>query len=62
MGKQPTYSERDSRGHLQVYCSECQRGGNGDQSCSSGWRIKKGAAGACFRGVLLDIYDEPKED
>ncbi len=51
------FSGNDSRGYLQVDCSECARGGNGNASCSAGGRIKKGMAGACFHGDLLDTLD-----
>jgi hypothetical protein len=53
------HSFKDSRGKLMVACSECQRGGNGDQSCSSGWTVKRGGIekGACFLGKLLPKYE-----
>lgn len=53
------HSTRDSRGVLFVACSECKRGGNGDESCSSGWKVKRGGLekGACFVGELLDKYE-----
>jgi len=54
---EPKHSKRDSRGMLYVACSECERGGNGDQSCSSGWQIKKGGKNACFSGNLLGKYE-----
>ncbi len=49
------FSGRDTRGHLFVDCSECNRGGNGaaTDKCSSGWRYKKGRKGGCFMGTLL---------
>jgi hypothetical protein len=56
------YSEYDSRGCLQVACCECKRGGNGDKSCSSGWRSKKWDYKACFSGELLDKLKEEKVD
>ena len=57
------YSSRDSRGALQVDCSECERGGNGTDKdkCACGWQIKRGKRGGCFAGVLirgLEIQDE----
>lgn len=52
----PKYSKRDSRLTLFVDCSECERGGNGDQSCSAGWKTKKGNKGGCFSGKLLEKY------
>jgi len=50
------FSERDTKGKLFVDCSECTRGGNGEDAdkCSSGWRHKKGHKGGCFMGTLLD--------
>ncbi|RAV18855.1 hypothetical protein [Paenibacillus contaminans] len=54
----PKYSKPDSRGKLFVDCSECKRGGKGDQTCSSGWKIKTGKRGGCFIGELLDKYKE----
>lgn len=55
----PVHSKPDSRGMLFVACSECARGGNGDQSCSSGWQVKRGGPqkGACFTGTLLPKYE-----
>jgi len=49
------YSKKDTRGALQVDCSECERGGNGSDKdkCSCGWKIKKGNKGGCFCGTLL---------
>jgi hypothetical protein len=49
------YSIRDSRGHLYVDCSECERGGNGSDKdrCSCGWKVKRGKQGGCFLGDLL---------
>jgi hypothetical protein len=56
----PKHSKPDSRGMMFIACSECDRGGNGDQSCSSGWLIKRGGQekGACFSGSLLDKFKE----
>jgi len=50
------YSSRDTRGALFVDCSECRRGGKGDEKvkCSAGWQIKKGNKGGCFSGHLLN--------
>ena len=52
------YSEKDSRGHLVVDCSECERGGNGSDvdKCSCGWKIKKPHIGSCFVGTLMEKY------
>lgn len=47
------YSERDSRGMLLVACCECERGGNGDASCSCGHMRKTWDTHACFSGTLL---------
>lgn len=46
-------SFNDSRGKLFTDCSECSKGGNGDQSCSSGWTVTKPKKGGCFMGELL---------
>lgn len=56
----PIHSKPDSRGHMFVACSECERGGNGEADCSSGWRIKRGGPekGACFSGKLLPKFRE----
>ena len=53
--KKAKYSKKDTRGTLCVDCSECARGGNGndENKCSSGWKIKKGNKGSCFCGELL---------
>lgn len=53
--KKAKHSEKDSRGHLNVDCSECTRGGNGQDKdkCSCGWQIKRGKQGSCFSGALL---------
>jgi len=50
------HSKEDSKGHLQVACCECDRGGNGDASCSSGWKSKRWDYKACFSGRLLDKF------
>ena len=54
--KKVEFSERDSRGMLVIDCSECDRGGNGndDDKCSAGYRITKGNLGSCFSGTLID--------
>ena len=53
--KKAKYSEKDTKGKLFVDCSECERGGNGNDKdkCSSGWKVKKGNNGGCFMGDLL---------
>ena len=42
---------------VQVHCSECERGGNGDKSCGSGWMVtnKRGdnRYRMCFAGKRL---------
>lgn len=61
--KKAKYSERDTKGKLFVDCSECERGGNGNDKdkCSAGWRIKKGKNGGCFVGQLINgLYVEEK--
>jgi hypothetical protein len=52
----PKASDFDSRGHLYVDCAECQRGGNGDKSCSAGAKHKMRYKGMCFCGQLLEKY------
>lgn len=49
------YSEKDSRGVLNVACCECERGGNGNDKdkCSSGWKTKKWNYMSCFSGTLI---------
>ncbi len=60
--KKAKFSERDTRGKLMVDCSECTRGGNGEDAdkCSSGARIKKGRKGGCFSGTLLPGLNVPE--
>lgn len=56
--KKAKYSKKDSRGELYVDCSECTRGGNGEDKdkCASGWRIKRGNKGGCFGGILMSKF------
>lgn len=56
----PKYSSKDSCGRLLVACCECNRGGNGDQSCTAGWSSKRWDHKACFNGELLGKYDPDK--
>ena len=51
-------TEFDTRGALSVDCSECERGGNGDKSCSSGWKTTKQFKGSCFSGTPLPAIKE----
>lgn len=53
-------SFKDTRGHLWVACSECNRGGNGfdKDKCSCGGRCKKYNGTGCFSGELMDKYPE----
>lgn len=53
----PKGSYKDSVGRLFVDCAECQRGGKGDQDCSSGWKTKRINKGGCFSGQLMDKYE-----
>lgn len=50
------FSSYDSYGRLFVDCSECERGGNGNDKdkCSCGWKLKKGGRGGCFIGKAMD--------
>ena len=47
---------------IQVHCSECTRGGNGDRSCSSGWTVKNKRGGnkyrMCFAGTKINNNNE----
>ena len=52
--KNAKHSKYDTRGYLWVACSECGRGGNGDQSCSAGWKTKRGGTRGCFSGSLRE--------
>lgn len=54
MAKKMLASHYDTRQKLFVDCSECERGGKGDQTCSSGWTIKTKNRGGCFCGDLLE--------
>jgi hypothetical protein len=49
-------NSRDSSGKLFVACSECNRGGNGDDKdkCSCGFRVKKWNGLGCYLGILLE--------
>lgn len=42
---------------VQVHCSECTRGGNGDKSCSCGWNVKNKRGDnkyrMCFAGTKI---------
>jgi len=53
--KKAKYSKKDTRGALFIDCSECTRGGNGNDrdKCSCGWKTKRGNKGGCFLGTLL---------
>jgi len=58
-------SFKDSRGHLWVACSECERGGNGNDKdkCACGWKIKKFQGSGCFGGTLFNyIQVEDKKE
>jgi hypothetical protein len=54
--KKAKHSKRDSRGNLWIACSECNRGGNGNDKdkCSSGWEIKRWNGLGCFVGILCE--------
>jgi hypothetical protein len=54
------HSEYDSKGLLNVACSECERGGNGSDpnKCSCGWKVKKYNKMGCFAGTLMAKYQE----
>jgi len=49
------HSNKDDGGKLWIACSECNRGGNGEDKdkCSSGWRIKRWNHLGCFLGTLI---------
>lgn len=40
---------------VQVHCSKCARGGNGDKSCSCGWNEKKFSPKKYYEGLLEDL-------
>lgn len=48
------YSTKDSRGAVNVACVECNRGHNGDKSCSAGARHKRFNGYGCFSGQLIE--------
>lgn len=52
--KMAKHSKFDTRGKAWIACSECARGGNGDQSCSAGWKVKRGGNNGCCVGSLHD--------
>lgn len=63
MGKEKAkFSGYDSRGYVMIDCAECARGGNGNASCSSGWRIKTGGKGTCFHGDLIEKLELSKPE
>lgn len=47
---------------VQVHCSECQRGGNGDKTCGAGWMVKSKRGSnkfkMCFAGTKIGNEDE----
>lgn len=49
------HSRRDDKGRLYVACSECNRGGNGNDpdKCACGGRVKTGGKVGCFAGTLM---------
>jgi hypothetical protein len=53
-------SFKDTRGHLWVACTECERGGNGSDKdkCSCGGTRKKFNGTGCFSGALMDKYEK----
>ena len=57
LGKKPELpaSFYDTKGHLYVDCSECERGGNGGDKdkCSPGWEVKRPHIGGCFAGNII---------
>ncbi len=55
----PKHSYKDTRGHLWVACSECNRGGNGEDKdkCSAGWQVKRGGKQGCFSGELMAKFE-----
>lgn len=48
-------SFRDKNDKLWVACSECTRGGNGNDpdKCSCGWKAKRFNGSGCFCGMLI---------
>jgi len=48
-------SFRDKKGRLWVACSECDRGGNGNDpdKCSCGWQVKRFNGAGCYLGSLI---------
>ena len=58
MSKKKIHSGFDSRGYRYVACSECVRGGNGDKSCSAGWKIRRYHGEMCFSGEPLSEIAE----
>lgn len=50
-------SFKDTRGHLWVACSECERGENGKENdCSCGQNVKRFNQRGCFSGKLLEKF------
>lgn len=60
--KKAKHSRRDSKGRLFVDCSECNRGGNGNDKdkCSCGWQVKRGGSHlGCYCGTLIEGLEVP---
>jgi hypothetical protein len=55
----PKHSFKDTKGHLWVACSECNRGGNGEDKdkCSTGGQVKRGGKLGCFSGELMGKFE-----
>jgi hypothetical protein len=51
-------SFREEKGKLWVACSECERGGNGNDKdkCSCGWKVKRFNGSGCFDGTIIEKY------
>lgn len=55
------YSCEDHKGRLCVDCSECTRGGNGNEECIHGWSIKNPGLEYCIHGTLLPNVERAME-
>jgi hypothetical protein len=49
-------SFKDKKGRWWIACSECNRGGNGNDKdkCSCGWQVKKFNGSGCYLGTLIE--------
>ncbi len=54
----------DKKGKTWVSCSECERGGNGNDKdkCAAGYNVKRFNHLGCYSGTLLSSLNLDRED